>query len=166
MKRFTLQLWCHMAGQEQGPAEKVLETALKSVNDAECQILLLGKGGTWNYGCHCCHAVFPQFRRHAYNTSHKINAVCFNDTFCEDHTPHFDWPVSVYFCLVEMNKKHNIARIFNWNVPVLPAVQCHLQLNLCRHSKMLLWLQSSFWWANLVNWSLLYRNAYSFDVQS
>lgn len=33
-----------MAGQEQGPAEKVLETALKSVNDAECQILLLGKG--------------------------------------------------------------------------------------------------------------------------
>lgn len=46
MKRFTIQLWCHMAGQEQGPAEKVLETALKSVNDAECQILLLGKGGT------------------------------------------------------------------------------------------------------------------------
>jgi len=32
----------HLANDEQGPAEKVLETALKSVNDAECQILLLG----------------------------------------------------------------------------------------------------------------------------
>ena len=37
-------MWTGYLHQEQGPAEKVLETSLKSLNDADGKILLLGTG--------------------------------------------------------------------------------------------------------------------------